>query len=515
MEVKKHEPMASKVCAIPTELWLRSNRQKICETSSIGNSRQSTCMPRPCYTLVPLTPSSDILSDKAYHKIYEVVFRAILSEKQSFLQAKKSTKSAALTRLTTCSSVVRVVVKAGAARLKSKTVEAVVDHITQTLPRADGEYCVPIAQHYLQALASVVDHKANVERMKWQTWLDIVDFCLRGIAKYVDACDEDSGLANSFSGPRSVQFSGTGHAHIQARSITRHNVEDILQALQSLVSVPNAPVLEKAEEVARLIVRYLRIETSTVSQVHQIAFSILNNVLLFISVDRIPFVQSVTVDAMPIISRLWQGKALAKDEMLNVVRDEMVKFLFTVVLHLTRIIKEKKAPHIQADLEEVLEVLKADYSRRLDRDQLQLDDIEMADLGNDSLDCPFNLNLFRLKPHRQLAERHWGHLQAIALLEQLLYGDDQQNKPLEDQDVAMAEHPRKRQRVTGRSDRLSECVMAEDEGTRLAGLQMVPFILQECELSSDVLPNLITKLISCSTDKRGNVFAWTLMALAR
>lgn len=295
--------------------------------------------------------------------------------------------------------------------------EAVIEHITQTLPNANGEYCEPLSQHYLKALAAVLDHKANVEHLKVATWLDVVDFCLRGIKQYLDNSDgEPPGLSRNLSGLGSAQVSGSGtkfstgnsRSQSQAGPVSRQNAEDLLQCLLSLVSAPNAPLSERADDLVTCIILFLRSQGSTASQIHQLAFSILNAVLSFTRADRTTFSQSIAQDVIPVICRFWQGKSVAKDGMMNSVRDEMLVLLLNVHLHLERsIIEDEENNELIMKLEDLVDVLKVEYSKRLDRDRLQLDDLEMMDFSAGSLNLPpFRLNAFRLRSHNNRAERN-------------------------------------------------------------------------------------------------------------
>ena len=480
----------------------------------------------PSHTHFHLTNyvASGELKDKAYHKIYEVLFKITLSEKQNFLSAKKSTKtaSAAHTRLTACADIVRVVVKAGAPKLKWKTVDAVVDHITQTLPKAEGGYHEPLVHHYLKALSAVFEHPANVEQLKAERWIEIVDFCIQGINEYLDENDgEPSGLSRSFSGLGSSSMaksaSGNGATQRHSGSITRQNAEDLLQTLLSLVSAPNAPLSERYQVLAGSILRFLQLQGSSVGQVHQLAFSILNAVMCFTRTDHLSFTQSIAHDSIPVICRFWQGKTLAKDKMLNSLRDEMLIFLFTVHPHIERGVKHDDSAELLSKLNDLADIMRADYGRRSDRDQLQLDDLEMADFGSGASNThPFRLYAFRLRPHNVRAERNWAHLQVIGILERAIaIGSQGRNSGTDVDELDFDQHPRKRQRISRSPDRLLDPLNSEDENLRLAGLQILPFILQDSQLSASELQALLALLRSCASDKRGNIASWALLGISR
>lgn len=466
---------------------------------------------------------SNILTDKAYHKIYEVIFKFALNEKQSFLAAKKNTKSAAAGRLTNCADVIRITVKTGAPKLKWKTVEAVVDHIIQTLPNADGEYCEPISQHYLKALSAVFEHRSNVEHLRTNKWLEIVDFCLEGINAYLEEnARELDYIPPSFGGGEPLGSGSLARSSIgrqrSAGSVSRQNAEDLLHCLMFLVAAPNSPLLDKVEDITNNVIRFLRSQGSSVNQMHQIAFSILNSVLLITAADRTSFTQSLAKDVVPIISRLWQGKVIAKDEMLNSVRDEMLIFLLTTHLHLERCIRDE---HSNSDtlhsLDELLSALKSDYARRLDRDQLQLSDLDMRDLGFGRNDArPFMLNVFGLRPLNRASERNWAILHVIGLLERLVRLELTADHPMPDAHSNDENgYPRKRRRVETQYDTLLDSLVSENESLQRAALQTIPFMLHHCDLPASTLTDLLSRLNICISDKGENVRSWALLAIAR
>ena len=455
-----------------------------------------------------------------------MVFKQTLIEKQAFLSAKKNTQNSAITRLSQCADILRVVVKAGAPKFKGKTVEAIIDHITQILPTIDGGYCVPLAQHYLKALSAVFEHQSNIERLKHDVWLDVVDFCLQAINLYLDDNDaEPSGaLSRSFSGLGTNHVSGSdpktsvGHGGSHRRgSLTRQNAEDLLQTLLLLVSTSNAPLRERYLEVTDTTMRFLQLQGTSVSQAHQLAFSIVNSMLYFTRTDRVAFSKSIAAAAVPLITRFLQAKTVAKDEMLNSVRDEMLILLFTIYPHLESIVIEEEVPDISLAMEDLSDVLRADYAKRSDRDQIQLDDVKMVNFDTETADTtPFRLYGFQLRPYNLRAERGWANLQAVGMLEHLVSLGDQRRVLLrETDDGDIDQHPSKRQRITSTTDRLLDPLKSEDEKTRLAGLQVLAFILQDYQLSSSSLTALLSQLRKCASDKRGDIASWALLDVAR
>ncbi|KAH7343071.1 serine/threonine-protein kinase-like protein tel1 [Rhexocercosporidium sp. MPI-PUGE-AT-0058] len=459
----------------------------------------------------------DVLTDKSFHKIYEVVFEMAVLEIQVFLAAKKNTRGTAEFRLGTCGDVVRTVIVAGSSKLTPATVEAVLEHITQTLPKPGGGYYEPLSQHYLKALSALFKHQANVEHLKSEVWIQAVDFCLLGINSYLD--DQETGPASSRNhsglGANHPSSSATRNGHSQEGSLSRSNVEDLFQILHLLLGAPNIPLAARYSAIGDTTIRFLRMSGASASQLQQVAFSTLNVVLRFARTDQTSFCQVVAQEVLPIICRFWQGKALAKDEMLNSVRDEMLIFVFYVHLHLERIIADGGAPELLSKLEELLEAFKADYARRSDRDQLHLGDLDMADFGKRrSGETPFCLYAFQLRPHNVKAERNWAILRSIGIIDRLVTLGQQQLSVETNRHDLDDNRPSKRQRVMHVPDRLLDLPRAKDENLRLAGLQILPFVLQDSQLSAPVLLKLLNQLLICAADKRENITSWTLLAIA-
>jgi ataxia telangiectasia mutated family protein len=411
--------------------------------------------------------------------------------------------------------------------LKAKTVEAVLDHIIQTLPQADGEYFTELAPYYFKALNSLCEHKPNVERLKATKWAEVIEFCVDGINHYMDGMEsEPSGLTRSFSALGTSSMSGSlaksslgnGHSQSKSRSISRQNVDELLNALFALVSAPNVSLLETAEEVATCALRFLASQISAVSSSHQLAFSIINAVLFSCREDRSSLLQVIAQDSIPIISRFWQGRITAHDQMLNSVRDEVLVLIFTVHLHLERSLLDQTTPDLAARVLSFLEVLRLEYSRRSSRDQLQLNDLNIIDPGGNIPDIvPFRLNNICLRSTENRAESNWANLRVIGLLERLISQDSEQKKPAADEysKGEAGKHPRKRQRTSRHADRLIDPLKSEDPNVRLAGLQILPFVLQECQLSAEALNDLLQYLSICASDKKGHIASWALISIAR
>ncbi|EDO00751.1 hypothetical protein SS1G_03224 [Sclerotinia sclerotiorum 1980 UF-70] len=160
------------------------------------------------------------------------------------------------------------------------------------------------------------------------------------------------------------------------------------------------------------------------------------------------------------------------------------------------------------------------------KSNLQLDDVEILDLSSRKMSRdPFRLHCFRLKSHNNrtagtAAERNWANLLAMAILERLVRVNEHihQVKPKvgsdSDDSHDSDNHPRKRQRISWSSEGLLDPLKSGDQKILLAGLQLIPFLLQDYKLQPSFLKELLVHLGNCALDKRGNIASWALLGIA-
>jgi ataxia telangiectasia mutated family protein len=428
-------------------------------------------------------------------------------------------------KLELCANAIFAVVEAGASKFKRNTVEALVAHVIDTIPTSDGDYFKPIAQDYLRSLVALLEQAPVAERLKSNIRIEITEFCLDGLELSIASNDADAPESfNSFShggGTPSLVKSSSGIKSTPNRSgmVSRQNAEDsllcqILFLALSSVSNVDFATLERASTT---MMRLLQCQTSNVGKLHQVAFSVINLVLLNCSQDHTSFCLSIGRGFLPLMCRWWQGKGVAKDEMLDSVRDEMLITLYRVHLHLEAKARETEDEDLHTNLEELLDTMRTDYSRRPDRNQLHLDDVELSDMSPGWTNVePFRLNSFGLRPNNNRnAERNWATLLAISILEKLVGIKEQKTKNSDDVTDGSDDYPRKRQRVPLFPERLLDSIRSNDPSARLAGLQILPFILQGYDLPTSALRDLLELLVGYTSDKRSNIASWALLSIAR
>lgn len=448
-----------------------------------------------------------------------------------YLSAKNDkARTKAEKTLSSCSEALRITIKAGAEKLKPRTVRAVIEHITQLLPVASGEYCLAFSQQYLKVLNILLGHEAHVELLDPDDWLATVEFCLDGIEQYESSTGAASiTRGNSITVPlstassvytsrsRSSVKSVPGETHVS--SIKKRNSEELMECLLSLISAPNAAVSERTEHILKAIVHFLNSQGNVVSFFHQIAFAALNVVLSVTSADETSLAESLVYSVIPCISRLWSSKTAANDEMLNSAKDEMAITVLLLRLHLEKLVF---GPLGDDDLRNILKDLRDslanDYEKRAERDQLQLDDLDFSigsceNRNSGSLTCGY----LRLRHQALRAERKWAVVQVLAILDNLIHGSPLKSSLVgtgDNETVEGVNHPRKRRRITERFDALVDEIRLGDSNVQLVALQTLFFALPSSQVSQNTLKGVLPTLVSLVLDRNINISCWAMLCIS-
>ncbi|OTA98913.1 hypothetical protein M426DRAFT_16925 [Hypoxylon sp. CI-4A] len=457
----------------------------------------------------------EALDDKGYHVTFEALFRCALAEKQAYY----SNKSTAASRLTKCAEALRLGVELGAGKVKRKTVLAVIDHITQTLPHPEDDLVPPLVQDYVKAMVALLGHATNVELLAMgggEGWFTCVDFAINILTLYLATTDRDltpsraspapgvrQATPSTFSTPRSVSMTQ------RASRVTRSQLPDLLQGLLHLASAPNAPLLQRSKEMSSVVIQVLQVRPLGISQLHQLAFALINKLFVVSQTDDSDHANSLAMDCLPLVSQWWQTKtASAHDALLNGVRIEMLKLLFNLHLQLEFLIKKGTKPSILGDIENLAELFWNEYSRREDRSQLKQDDLTYSSAAHRSTN--FQVQLFSLRLHNVDGEKNWAFVHILALLESLLWKGSRQSQAITAED----EQPRKKQRTMVGFSRLRQKLRSIDHSIQFTALQVIPFFVSGIKIDIDEVSELLSFLMSLVTSKNSKVSTWAMIACA-
>ncbi|TQN70759.1 Serine/threonine-protein kinase TEL1 [Colletotrichum shisoi] len=466
------------------------------------------------------TASLSALGDKHYHRVFESLFRCVINEKQSYYGGKKTTAAAASARLAKCAEAVRLAVSHGASKLKRKTMLALVDHITQILPgpgpvHGDEAYVEPLLKDYVKALVGLLSHRSNVEHLATlgaEGWLACVDFCIEALERYLENADRDrdpGSRASPAPGTASMGFSTGRSTNASQRipgQIHRSTVQDLLHCVNLLVLPPNAPLEQRSRDLSKALTQVLQLRHLGLSQVIQLSFASINILLAEIQTNDISQANNLARDLVPLISHWWQARTVSQDEMLNSVRDEMLKTIFIIHLHLEHLVCHQENESTHKDIEDLAESLWLEYSRRSMRSQLQLDDLTfISELPDDY----FKLDLFGLRVHNRDGERRWALVQNIAILERILWKSHKHVRP-----PSPGNQPRKKRKTRGAATRLQERLQSPSLAVQRISLQLVPFLLGLNTFSSTEAAGLFADIVAFVGDKDTTVSSWAMLACA-
>ncbi len=487
--------------------------------------------------------------DKTYHRTLEILFQCAVSEKSAYYSSKrtaKTTAAATAARLVKCAEALRLAVEHGACKLRRKTLLAVVHHIIETLPGPNGDFVQPLLQDYIKALVALLSHAPSVELLATydsEGWLSCVDFVLQIIEQYVQAGETDSGPSRASPAPGTRQtiraspapgtrqtiraspapgtrqtITSTASTLSSTASSTQRNgsgkyhsqTQDLVQCLVFLCHASNAPLIQRTTEISSAVLQILQFRSWNISQLHQLAFSVINALLLLTQTEDTAQASSLAVDSIPLVSYWWRARTASEDNaLLNGVRNEMLNVVHNSHLQLEALVKQGIDASILEHVENLSDILWSEYSRREDRGQLQQDDLVYSKWprGNSI----FSLRIFSLRAFNIEAEKKWAVVEVLSLLESLLW----KSSSLPAAPSIEDEPPRKRHRTTTGSSRLRRKLRSDDVTIQHTALQVVPYFITSVKVDTYEALELLPILIGLISHKNSKIANWALIACAR
>lgn len=477
--------------------------------------------------------SREALTDKGYHKIFETLFHAVRIDRSKY--AKATTVSAQDTpakRLSACAKVFRVAVVEGVRKIRSRTVKALVDHITQTLPNPAGGYCEPLLHGYIKSLETILEYRAHPEHLNKEEWHVVVDFLTEGISTFCNTLDgpdsrrspgpeepnsRRSNRSRAQTPSTSISLLGTTHrasfrsAEIAKHSISRSIAEDFASCLQYLTSVSNAPILDKARSILEVLINLLR-ASATIGRAHHAIFVSINHVIKRTITDDIALTQHTIKNIIPLIRRLWHPKYKA-------LGDEMLSSLILAEAYLPRLLQTGDSEDCQSELQGLVDVLYGEYSNRVDKDHLQIDDLEFyPPKKTEHMQSPLSIKAFGLRPGSPgnpgmiRAERNWALLYTVSILNSILVAPG----------TPLAEHPsiadqtgsNKRRRLMQPLDSLLQLIRLAPASEKVCALQALALTLDRVIVPGPDLRVTLDTLIPCVSEDNGTLSSWAMLALS-
>lgn len=464
--------------------------------------------------------------DDSYHTVLESVFRVATIDKSNYARASKSTKTRVEGRLSACAALVRTVVEVGLRKLRYKTVKALVDHIIQTLPTADGGYCDPLIADYFRALATLLEYKAHPEHFLGDDWHEVTDFCLQAAVDLNRSSElHESGLTNGGKFVNGSRSNRDGHS----RSATPRTVGDhsrkstnnssqrtadsrlkgsddqIVLCLQHLASVPNAPVFDRADVVLATLVEMLQ-SYHKVSATQQAAFECINSIMSRIVAINVDLPLQTMKRVIPLLRRFWEPK-----EGAATLNDTLLAFLSYGEILLPRMISGDETSDSSATLQALVEVLRDDYCQRRPRGQLQLDDLVLIDpCRSTSSQMPLSIKTLQVRLDGLKAESPWCLLSRSAAIKVVLENATIARQGTLDGDELQDS---KRQKLEHPMDDMLHHVKGSLLPEKLYALQMFVFIYDILPFDEGTLQCHLDALLPCLTESDGSIVSWTMLAM--
>ena len=442
------------------------------------------------------------------------------------MRATKYTRSKVETRLSGCAALVRAVVEVGLRKLRYKTVKAIVEHIVQTLPSADGSYCAPLCKDYFKSLATLFEFQSHCEHFRENEWHDAVDFCLETLRE-LSKGDEVNGSSSSNPGKNyhgssarrdTPSRSGTpgtlgdralilnaSASQPSTRVQLRDSQYEVAHCLQRLSSVPNAPISERAHEIVATVVNLLD-SYSRIASIQHALFGCINSILAHVISNDLGFAIEIVVQVLPFLRRLWDVKD-------NTMKEPILAFLSHAEILLPRLILEDSTGDVKSQLTALNETLRIDYTTRKPREQLEIDDIILLDpTCCCSPGMPLSSKSIQSRTGVFKAEHPWCLISYTAAVTVALENDivERESKVQSRED----DYPLKRQKFSHPLNDLQSAIRSSERSAKLYVLQVLTFVFDMFEFQEVNLEVHLNTLIPCLSDDDGPIASWAMICMA-
>ncbi|KAJ5339579.1 hypothetical protein N7452_006307 [Penicillium brevicompactum] len=444
------------------------------------------------------------LNDKACHKVFESLFRFIAAERSTYNRAQPSSRNSSALRLSTCASVIRIAVDLFSKNLRIKTVRAIIDHVTETIPVPGEGLWDPLSLNYIKSLVSLLRYRPHVEHLDEDDWEALVGFCLASIGLQDN---EESQLSIRSTRPVNDDYDASDSRSTPSRATPapaareRHNanrnsIEEVMLCIQCLTTAPNAFLQTTAENILHRLVEFVESPPISVAgNAHQLAFSSINAVVTKVLFDQSELVCSSLLSLVPVIRRLW---ATTKSQTL---RDELLVTLRLSVVILVDVAQKNPTKALALEIEQLAGILHSDYVKHSAKDVLQID--EVVFFQNDTA---FQMPVYGPRLGAARSEYNWTLVWMIAELLKLSTDISERVKPTESR-----QDPIKKQRLKSEIQDIFRDSVSAAETRRTCALQLIPFL--ELELDVETKATFLKQLVLNISDDNGTVSSWTMVAL--
>ncbi|PLB44362.1 serine/threonine-protein kinase tel1 [Aspergillus steynii IBT 23096] len=445
------------------------------------------------------------LSDKACHKIFESLFRFIAAEKSAFIRANSKGPSAS--RLSTCASVIRTAVDVFLHSLRTKSVRAITDHITDILLTPGQKLFDLLCVDYTKCLSTLLSYPPHVEHLGASEWEKLISFCLRSIGLNEDE-DSDRPSSNDRRSTLDDFMTGGSRSSTPSRSTSalavrekprgnQSTMSEALNCIQLLTASPSAPIQDSAERILDGLAKFLK-SSAIAGSGHLAAISSLNSVITRVLFDQSNLVRTSLLDLIPTIRHLWATKLMSlKDELLVTITLCMVIMIDAA--------RREPSELLAKLIESLVDTLYSEYTRRPEKDTLQIDELIFYQKAS------AQGQRFLIGPRHEIprSEHNWTIVWAISKLMEM---SEEVASRLLLHRVA-SEGSSKKQRLTSLIEDVFRDSIASSGVKRVCALQLIPFLIQHNE-SVESRDSLLRRLTPYIPDDNSTISSWTMVAIA-
>ena len=466
---------------------------------------------------------SQELGDKSYREILDALFRLTTTDCSTYAKTSKDhLKNGAALRLSACAGVMRMVVEMGVKKLRFKTVKALVEHIIQTLPMSIKGYYEPLLADYFKSLRTVLEYHTHSEHLSGEEWVEVTEFCNSTLHDLNAASSAShSRLASGNSSvtsfrsrhgrsptPGTVADSGFKASNRGSKRAAETNLrsiaEDLVLCIKHLVSASNAPVLDHAQVTLTNLCDLLSTLSSPGIEL-QTVFESINSIVTRIMTDDISLMEQTMRILLPNIWRLWDIKS-------PTLKDHMLISLLCGDVYFSRLVYTDETGDCTNDLSRLLQVFRHEYYKRPEREQLQLEDLDLPDHPFCS-ERPSSLKAFELRSAALRAEQPWTMLYISASIIIVLSADRSTRE--KSSGAQYVENPPKRRKTIKPINEILADANSTDMQQKLFALQVLTFVFDRIVVDVVSLKHYLEPLLHCLSDDNANIVSWALLVLTR
>jgi ataxia telangiectasia mutated family protein len=403
--------------------------------------------------------------------------------------------------------VIRIAVDTFLRNIRTKTVRAIIDHITETIPIPGEGLWELLSVDYTKCLTSLLRYPPHTEHLGDEEWEKLIEFCLTALnvqesdesqlsirSGYRSTAEDLPDASDSRSTPSRMT---PAPASREKYAADRNAIGEVVVCTQLLTASPCAPVQVAAENILRGLVEFVKSSSTVAGNAHQLAFNSINTVISKVLFDQSELVRSTLLRLIPVIRRLWATK-------LQSLKDELLVTLMHCTVVLADAARKDLSESLERSIEGLTHSLHAEYVRRPEKELLQVDDVvfhEVTEMKNRPLYGP------RLGSSR--SEQNWSLIWVIANL--LKLSEDVSARTADRN--SLREASGKRQRLNSGIEDVFRDAASATGARRICALQLLPFL--ERTIDVDRKESFLRRLTPNIIDDNGAISSWTMIALAR